>query len=124
MTLTTKKLFLIDCLGALISAFLLGIVLVKYKLQIRMPVDVLYLLAAIAGVFAIYSSICYFTFKQNGKPFLIAIAIANLLYCFLTIGLVIYFFAELTTLGMIYFIGELIVILTLVYFEVKYSFYN
>ena len=45
--LNPKKLFLIDGFGAIISAFLLGVVLVKFEEKIGVPVSVLYLLATI-----------------------------------------------------------------------------
>ena len=116
-TLNIKKLFLIDFLGAVLSAFLLGVVLVKYEDRIGLPTEILYLLAAIAVIFAIYSFICYLTFKDNGKPFLTAIAIANLLYCCFTICLMIYLREHISQLGLIYFLLEVSIILILVKFE-------
>lgn len=116
-TLTANKLFLIDSLGAVLSAFLLGVILVKYEDWIGMPADNLYLLATIAVIFAIYSFICYLIFKENGKPFLMAIVIANFLYCCITICLMIYHWEHLTLWGIIYFLLEVAIILILVKFE-------
>ena len=39
MNLTPKKLFLIDGIGAVLSAFLLGVVLVKLQSLIGMPTN-------------------------------------------------------------------------------------
>lgn len=119
LILGPKKLFLIDCLGALISAFLLGVVLVLFEEFIGMPKEVLYYLALIACIFAVYSFFCYFHFPNNWQPFMKAIAIANLLYCLTTIGLVIYFYSQLTTLGAMYFLGELAIIIALISLELK-----
>ena len=94
-----KKLFLIDGLGALLSAFLLGVILVRWEPVFGMPAKVLYPLAAIAGVFAIYSLSCHFFLTQNRGRFLKGIAVANLLYCCLTLTLVVYFYSQLTVLG-------------------------
>ncbi len=46
-TLKPKQLFLLDAFGALLSAFFLGFVLVKYQVYIGMPENVLYILALI-----------------------------------------------------------------------------
>ena len=45
--------------------------------------------------------------------------IANLLYCILSAGVVLFFSSELTLVGFSYFIFEIVVILTLVYMEYK-----
>ncbi len=55
--------------------------------------------------------------KKNWKPFLKTIAIANLLYSITTAVLMIILFHQITNIGMLYFIGEIIVISALVYFE-------
>ncbi|MCO6487363.1 MAG: hypothetical protein J5I98_03045 [Phaeodactylibacter sp.] len=117
--LPPRKLFLIDGLGALLSAFLLGVVLVWWEPVFGMPPKVLYPLAAIAGVFAVYSLSCCFFLTQNRRPFLRGIAVANLLYCCLTLGLVFYFYPQLTALGVAYFLVEITVVLILAGVELK-----
>lgn len=119
-----RKMLLMDGLGALASATLLGVLLVNFNSYIGMPVKVLHQLAAVAGIFAVYSFTSYMLVKENTRSYLKAIAIANLLYCCLTVGLTIYFSGELTTLGLIYFIGEVLLILALVYVELKIAFKN
>ena len=52
-----------------------------------------------------------------------AIAIANLLYCGLTLGLVIYLHRELTPLGMLYFGSEIVIIVGLAIVELKRAFH-
>ncbi|MCO6480779.1 MAG: hypothetical protein J5I94_29325 [Phaeodactylibacter sp.] len=116
-SLPPRKLFLIDGLGALLSAFLLGVVLVRWEPVFGMPSKVLYPLAAIACVFAVYSLSCYFFLSRNRRPFLRAIAVANLLYCGLTLGLVVYCYPQLTVLGVAYFLVEIGVVLILVVTE-------
>ncbi|MBP6333929.1 MAG: hypothetical protein KA444_00550 [Bacteroidia bacterium] len=119
MILNSKKLFLLDSLGALLSTFLLGVVLVSYQSHFGMPVSVLYFLSGIAAIFFAYSFLCYLIPNENWRPFLKLIAIANLLYAFLSFGLVLYFKSEITPLGWIYFLAEVIVIAQLVRFELK-----
>ena len=114
-----KQLFLIDGLGAFVSAFLLGIILVNFESFFGMPREVLYPLAIIPCVFAVYSFFCFFRIPEKWRSFLKIIAIANLLYCCLTMSLVIYFYSELTVLGLLYFVLELAIILFLVFIELK-----
>lgn len=117
-----RNLFLADSLGALLSAILLGLVLARFESIFGMPQKVLYVLSSIAFVFCIYSFLCFLLLKENWRPFLKIIGIANLLYCFLTLGLVIYLYQELTVLGITYFALELIVILVLISIELKTAF--
>ncbi|MCB9298425.1 MAG: hypothetical protein H6559_35735 [Lewinellaceae bacterium] len=118
-SLPPRKLFLIDGLGALLSAFLLGVVLVQMEHIFGMPPKVLYPLAAIAGVFAIYSLSCFLFLTQNRGAFLKGIAVANLLYCCLTLGLVVYCYPQLTALGVAYFLVEIGIVLILVGVELR-----
>lgn len=117
-----NKLFLIDSLGALLSAFMLGFVLVKLAPMFGMPPKTLYLLSFIACVLSIYSFLCFVSRIKNWRPFMKITAIANLVYCCLTLGLVIFLFEGLTVLGVTYFILELIIIVTLAIFELKFAF--
>jgi len=117
LTANPKRLFLIDSLGAFLTAFLLGAVLTRFEDNVGMPRKVLYSLSILACLYAIYSIGCYFFAGRNWRPFLKAIAMANLLYCCLTMGLVISFYQSLTILGLTYFLGELIVIGALIFTE-------
>lgn len=112
-----KRLFLLDGIGALISAFFLGGVLVQLESLIGMPVQVLYVLAGMALIFAGYSLSCYANTPLKWTSYLKVITVTNSLYCCLTLGLVIYHFERLTLLGLTYFILEMIVIILLVRIE-------
>lgn len=117
-----KRLFLFDSLGALLSAFLLGVILPSFESLFGMPSKVLYGLATLACLFAIYSFWNHARFKENWRPYLRGIAVVNLLYCCLTAALVIYFRQELTTWGLLYFLQEMVVIITLVVIEFRVAF--
>lgn len=119
ITSNPKLVFLIDCLGALLSAFLLGVALPSFQPIFGMPNKVLYGLAALAVLFAIYSFWNYRWFKESWRPYLRGIAIVNLLYCCLTAALVIYFRQELTKWGLLYFLQEMVVIIVVVMLEFK-----
>ncbi|MFT4973000.1 MAG: hypothetical protein ACI9XO_004416 [Paraglaciecola sp.] len=114
-----KQLFLIDGFGAILSAFLLGIVLVHFENCFGMPVKALYFLAILPCFFAIYDFICFFKAGENWQPYLRIIAFANLIYCVISIGFVVNFYELLTDLGKLYFLLELIIVLLLVLVELK-----
>lgn len=119
ITSNPKQIFLLDCLGALLSATLLGVALPSFQSIFGMPLNVLYGLAVLACLFAIYSFWNYRWFKENWRPYLRGIAIVNLLYCGLTAALVIYFHQELTKWGLLYFLQEMVVIIVVVMLEFK-----
>jgi len=115
---TPKNIFILDGIGATLSAFLLGVILVRFEFVFGMPLTPLYVLASIAIMLATYSFSCYFLLTDNwNSAFMKVIVIANLLYCCLSIILVIYFFEELTIWGVIYFLLELLVTCGLIIIE-------
>lgn len=122
LQLTLRKLFLIDALGAALSAFLLGVVLVHYESIFGIPAQVLYLLAAFPVVFAIYDLICYFGVKKNLPGFLIAIALTNLGYCILSITLASLHYESITLFGYLYIAGEIAIVVVLAILEIKMAF--
>lgn len=113
-----RRVFLIDSGGALLTAFMLGFVLLRLESYIGMPAHVLIPLAIVAGLFSVYSISCYFFIEKHWRAFLKSIAIANLLYCCLTSVLIILYYDSLTVLGIAYFIAEIIVVVTLAIFEI------
>jgi hypothetical protein len=114
-----RTLFFIDSLGALLTTLFLFAVLRNYNEYFGIPKTILTYLAAIALCLCIYSTICYFFLKGNWKPFAIGISIANLLYCILSIVVIIFYYPLLTTIGKTYILVEIIIICTLVYIEVN-----
>jgi hypothetical protein len=117
LTSNPKNIFLLDSVGAFLTAFLLGFVLIQFQDAFGMPQKILYILSAIALLFATYSLCCYLFVANKWHYYLNIIMIANTLYCCLTTGLIIYYFHKLTALGLTYFILEIVVILFLVYLE-------
>jgi hypothetical protein len=117
LTSNPKYIFLIDGLGAMLSAFFLGVILVKFEDSFGMPWAILYALSSVACLFAIYSICCYFFNFSNWQTYLKVIIMANTLYCCLTIGLVFFYYKSLSILGLIYFILELMVLIVLIFIE-------
>lgn len=114
-----KKLFLIDGFGAILSSFLLGIVLVKFEKLFGIPSSVLYFLATIPLFFAIYDFYCYLKRHQKTALFLKGIAVLNLVYCCVSLGLVFYHFGAITNLGWIYILIEIVIVLFLTIIEFR-----
>ena len=119
-----RKLLLIDGLGALLSAFILGVVLIRFQSNIGMPPKVLNFCSILAGVFAVYSLTSYAMRTANHALLLKLIAVANILYCMLTLGFIVLLNHRLTTLGTCYFIAEIVVVLALATIELITAFKN
>jgi len=119
MTLSPKMLFLIDGMGALLSAFLLGVILTRFESTFGMPRKSLYFLSFLPIIFAIYDFSCYLRIRKYWKSFLKIIAIARGIYCCISIGFVIHHFQELTNLGFIYFLLEFTIVIILASVELK-----
>jgi len=119
LSISPKNLFLIDALGALISAIMLAVVLVQFEPFFGMPKMTLYYLGAIAGGFVGNSLAGYIRFPKGWRTHLKAIAIFNLLYCAATLGLLFYEYEQLTVWGIAYFAGEILLVITLAIWEWK-----
>ena len=116
--LNPKKLFLIDGFGAILSAFLLGVVLVKFEEIFGIPTSVLYFLATIPIFFVIYDVFCYQKHLKIGL-LLKGIAVLNILYCCISIGLISCHFSSITILGWTYVIVEVILVSFLAMIEFR-----
>lgn len=119
-----RTYFLIDGTGALISALVLGVVMPAFEAAFGMPRQILYFLACLACLFSVYSFSCFFLFMKNWRPFLKRIAVVNLLYCCLTLGLVIWRFAGLTLLGILYFALEILIVVILSVSEWRTAYFS
>lgn len=112
------KLFLLDGCGALLSGMLLMLVLVKLNSYIGMPLELVWILILPILFFCVYSLTCAFRTPGSWKPYLRFIAYANLSYCILTFSLILYYFEELTLWGILYFLIEIAIVVSLALFEI------
>lgn len=115
-----QNIFLIDGLGAMLSTVCLG-VLTHFEKTFGMPKNNLYVFIIISFLFSIYSFTCYFLAVSNWRMYLKIIAVLNLLYCVITAFSVINNINSLTTIGYIYFMLELIIVVILAFYEIKLS---
>ena len=114
-----KKIFLMDALGAAVSAILLGVVLVKLERVFGIPESTLYFLAAFPILFILYDLFCLTKNKNDLGPLLKAIAVMNMMYCCLSIGTAFYHLKTITFFGYLYILIEVIITFTLAVFEYK-----
>ncbi len=111
-----KLIFLVDGVGASVSAFFLVVMLSVFNESIGLSLPILFVLGGLALLFAAYSLTCFYTSAPH-RPYLLLIIIANTLYSIFTLTLV-FFYSSLTTLGIVYFILELLIVSTLIYVEI------
>lgn len=114
-----KKIFPIDGFGAIFSALMLGIVLVRLESVFGIPVPTLYFLAILPCLFAVYDFYCYFKIEKRLGLYLKVIAIINIIYCFISIGLAIYHIEEIKNLGWIYILSEVLIVFLLSIIELR-----
>ncbi len=114
-----KNIFLIDSFGAMLTTILLFFILKNLNEFFGLPKDIFEYLSIIAFSFFVYSINCYFLVKQNWKPFLKIICTANILYCTLIFGILIYNYKSVSVFGIIYFLAEMAIIIGLLTLEMK-----
>ena len=114
-----RILFLVDSVGALLTTLSLFVVLRTFHELIGMPVSVLTYLSILSAFFCLYSAACFLFLKRYWVPFIWIIGTANLLYCVLTLGLVLVYYSQLSGLGVAYFLGEMMIVCILVYIEFR-----
>lgn len=105
-----RFVFLADGIGALLTAFLTGVVLTRLDSLFAMPHEILHRLALAACGFAVYSLTCSALNVKAWQGFLSVVAVANALYCFVTLGLTVSLFKSVSAYDVAYFLGEIVVI--------------
>lgn len=119
-----KTLFLIDSIGALMTAFSLFVIVRQFNEYFGMPKNELTYLSVLAVCLCIYSATCFVFVKTGIKPFIRFIGIANLIYCAWTSLLLIKYYSLLTIFGLSYFLIEIVIICTLSYVELNVAARN
>ncbi len=112
-------IFIIDGIGASITSLSLLLVLPNLPEVFNMPSKILYFLGLIALLFAAYSLSNFFARLSKVKLLIRIIAIANLAYCLFSGFVVAQLLNRLSTLDIVYFAGEILIVITLAIFELK-----
>lgn len=116
-----SKVFLADALGALLTSSTLGIFLVQLREYFLLSKNTFYILAAYVFVLFIYSFSIYLAKPTKWVPFLRIISLANAAYCLFTFTIIFLLSQTVSTLTIIYFVGEAGLILTIAYVEWTYA---
>lgn len=114
-----KYIFLMDGLGAILSCVLLSLVLPLFVDLLGMPISILYILAILPFIYSVYSLLCYVFNPFQWKFYLRVIASANFLYCAFTMFYLVWNLEQTTILCEIYFVLEMIVVVSLAALEWK-----
>lgn len=121
-----QNIFLLDGIGAVVSASLLYFVVVNNADFFGLEPKIGTYLAIVPVFFCIYSLSCHFILrpKKLFSKLLFIIAIGNAMYCLYTLYLIFLKNPSkeelfLTVYGKIYFIGELLIIIPLVILEIR-----
>jgi hypothetical protein len=108
----------------MMTAFFLFVIMRQFNEYFGMPKTELTYLSAIAICFCFYSTACFLFLKGRWTPFIRLIGIANLLYCVLSIGLLIKYYPSLTIIGTTYFLIEIVIVFGLSYIELNVAIRN
>lgn len=118
MSINERNIFLLDGIGACVSAIFTGITLPFISDWIGLSPSVLFALAAFPTIYAIYSLNCY-KIAKTVKPWMLkTIIFGNTLYCFVSTAVMLSF-PSLTNWGRLLLIGEIIVLILVIGFEIK-----
>jgi len=120
--INTKNIFLIDAIGALLSALLLIFLIAQYQSFFGFPSAVALQLSILPMIFFVYSFTCHLVRPVKFfSPLSKTIAGLNVLYCCLSIALVVYFYNQISVFGIFYFSMEKLIVLCLAIWEWKVS---
>lgn len=114
-----KNIFIIDGFGALLTALLLFFVLRNFNRFFGLSKITLEYLSLLALVFSVYSLFCFLLITKNWKAYLKIICTANIFYCLLTFGIILYYYQSISVFGIAYFLGEIIVMCGIIFFEIR-----
>jgi hypothetical protein len=119
--LDSRKLFIIDAMGAGLSSFLLGLVLMNNTDIFGIPKETLFVLALIPIIFIIYDVLAVLSmFYRNYISFKI-IAMLNIIYCVISFILCIIDYRSITVIGWLYIIGEILIVIGIALIELRKS---
>lgn len=118
MNLNKRSIFLLDGVGAFVSAIFTGLILPLFSQWIGLPTWALYSLAVLPLIYGIYSLSCFWLIKTASPIMLKTVILANLFYCLVS-GVVIFIFPEITIWGRLLLGGEILIVLGVVAIELR-----
>ena len=118
-TLSARQWLMIDAVGAAVSAFLLYVVLPSWQPQHGIPLPALKLLARIPVCFVAIDLYGIFIRREHHATALRFIAVCNLLYCLMSLGVALYYGQHVRIWGWAYLLGEVAVVYLLARWEFR-----
>ena len=118
MNINEHTIFVWDGIGAVLSALTLGLVLPTFQAWIGMPVRILHQLAYFACVYALYDFCCVRWSNKKNPKWLCIVVIANISHTLLTIFYLLSYINQITFIGMMYFMIEILIVWWIVYYEI------
>lgn len=121
MNLDPKLIFKIDGLGGLATGLMMAFVLPRFPEHFQLPMNLFYALSVYGFLCGIYSLSCGFLVKKITTRFFKPIILANLLYCLISIGVMVSFYELLSGFALAYLLFEKAIIVSLVFVEIRYA---
>lgn len=118
--LNPRKIFLIDAIGALISALLLFLVVGRLQPSFGISYDTIFSLAIIACNYFFFSLYCYLFLYKKPFRYLKMITLLNGLYSVFILVLFYHEFNTLAPLGKVYMIGDAAIVFAIATAEYMY----
>lgn len=119
MKFIDRNIFLIDGVGALLSAFMLGVVLRRFESFFGIPASALLVLALIPCFFVVYDLFCHRYGTAHRSRLLWIIALLNVVYCLLSLGFAYFHRSSLTIYGWVYILVEIVVVIWVAWYEIQ-----
>lgn len=113
---SSRHLLLLDAIGALVTCMITGGLFASGYVQTGLSVEMLRLLAALAGLLFL-TSLTSFLFAAKPSNMLRYVALANVAYCVTTLALCALQIKTLTRWGIIYFPLEAVLVILLAAWE-------
>lgn len=117
MLVSSKKIFLLDGIGAIVSFTSLVLILTVFQSYFGMPKIAVSIFVSMATFFAIHSLSAYFFTVKNKVRKIKLIALGNLIYASITLSCLVYYYQQLTVYDLVYFVFEIIILIFLSWHE-------
>lgn len=118
LKLNKKSIFLFDGIGAATSFLSTGFVLPIFSRELGLTPQTLFFLAMFPFMYMLYSLYCFIFVREIKSWMLMAIVIANFLYCFVS-GAIFHFDIDITLWGKLLLLIEIAIVAIVIHIELK-----
>lgn len=114
-----RFIFLLDGSGGIVTFCMYQFVLPQFETIFFLPHEIMQKFSIFGILYAIFSLSCWKFAGPKPFRFLGVIAFANLLFCGISLNILIQQFQQLSLIDVLYLVGEKFIILSLVYLELR-----